>query len=138
LFTALRYNPRDGWRARWAKKEAPDHPGVTLRVTDVGDPYTNEDVDQVSAVVAPKNGVASVGTWYHSRDLATGKLVDDVARFSVDPSTGEDRSAVLTGSNAKEWELHLCKTMDSWSGPAMGQSSRACRKILTAKRAAAK
>jgi hypothetical protein len=59
LFTALHYDPREGWRARWANEKSPDHPGITLRVTDVGDPYTNEDVDQVFAVITPKNGVAS-------------------------------------------------------------------------------
>jgi hypothetical protein len=134
LFTAFHYDPRNGWRVRWANKENVKQPGITFRVTDVGDPYTNEDVDQVFAVLAPKDGVASVGTWYHSRDLATGKLNDGVARFSVDPSTGKDRSVVLGGSEAKECELQLCKATDSWSGPARGQSSRACKGLLSAKR----
>ena len=134
LFTVLHYDHRDGWRARWANKEDTNHPGIVFRVTDVGEPYTNEDVDQVFAVFAPKDGIASVGTWYHSRDLATGKLSDDVVRYSVDPSTGEDRSTVLTGSKAKEWELQLCKVANSWSGPAMGQSSRACKGVLSSKR----
>jgi hypothetical protein len=135
LFTALHYDPHEGWRARWANKEDANHPGITFRVTDVGKPFTNEDdLDQVFAVLAPKDGVASVGTWYHSRDLATGKLNDGVARFSVDPSTGKDKSAVLAGSEAREWEVQLCKATDSWSGPAMGQSSRACKGLLSAKR----
>jgi hypothetical protein len=130
LFTAFHYDPRDGWRARWVNKENVKQPGITFRVTDVGDPYTSEDVDQVFAVLAP-NGVASVGTWYHSRDLATGKISDDVAKFSVDPSTGEDKTTGLAGSKANEWELQLCKARDSWSTPAMGQSSRACKQLST-------
>lgn len=138
LFTALHYNPRDGWRARWANKENPDQPGIPVRVTDVGNPYTNEDVDQVFAVLAPKDSVAKVGTWYHSRDLTTGKLSDDVIRFFVDPSTGKDQSAVLSGSEAKAWEAQLCKATDSWSVPAMGQSSQACKQILNARRKALK
>ena len=138
LFTAFHYDPRNGWRARWANKENVKQPGITFRVTDVGDPYTNEDVDQVFAVLAPKDGVASVGTWYHSRDLATGKLSDGVARFSVDPSTGKDRSDDLTGSEAKEWELKLCKAADSSWGLAIGQSSRACKQMLSTRGKATK
>jgi len=134
LFTAFHYDSREGWRARWANKEDPNHPGIPFRLTDVGDPYTNEEVDQVFAVLAPNDGIASVGTWYHSRDLATGKISDGVGRFSVDPSTGKDKSDVLTGPKAKEWELQLCKAKDSWTGPAMGQSSRACKGVLGAKR----
>jgi len=139
VFTALHYDPREGWRARWANKENPIQPGITLRVTDVGEPFTYEDdVDQVFAVLSSKDGVASIGTWYHSRDLATGKISDDVGRYFVDPSTGEDRSTVLTGSKAKEWELQLCEAGDSWSTPARGQSSRACKGVLNAKRKPAK
>jgi hypothetical protein len=138
LFTALHYDRREGWRARWANKENPDQPGITLRVTDVGDPYTDEDVDQVFAVLSPHDGIASVGTWYHSRDLATGKVTDGVSRFSVDPLTGKDRSTVLTGAEAREWELKLCKAADSSWGLAIGQSSRTCKAVLSGKRKGSK
>jgi len=138
LFTALHYDPREGWRARWQNEKDPQHPGIVFLITDVGDPYTNEEVDQVVAVLAPEDGVASVGTWYHSRDPATGKLSDDVVRFSVDPSTGEDRSTVLAGSKATEWKIQLCQATGSWSGPVSGQSSGACKQILNAKRKATK
>lgn len=138
LFTAFHYDSRNGWRARWANKENLKQPGIVFLVTDVGDPYTNEDVDQVFALLSPHDSIASVGTWYHSRDLATGKVADGVARFSVDPSTGKDKSTVLTGMEAKEWELKLCKAADSPSGLAIGQSSRACKGLLSAKRKASK
>jgi len=138
LFTAFHYDPRDGWRARWVNKENVKQPGITFRVTDVGDPYTNEDVDQVFAVLAPTDGAASVGTWYRSRDLATGKTREEAVKYSVDLSTGEDKSTVLIGSKAREWELQLCKARDSWSGPAMGQSSRACKWVLNTKRKASR
>jgi hypothetical protein len=134
VFNAFYYDPREGWRARWADKKNPEQPGIPFHFSDVGDPYTNEEVDQVFAVLAPKDGIASVGTWYHSRDLTTGKIRDGVARFSVDPSTGKDKSAVLTGPEAKEWELKLCKAADSPSGLAIGQSSRTCKGVLGAKR----
>ena len=64
LFTALHYDHREGWRARWANEKDPHHPGIAFLITDVGDPYTNEDVDQVFAVLTSENGVATIGTWY--------------------------------------------------------------------------
>jgi hypothetical protein len=130
LFTALHYEPNEGWRARWMNKQDPKQPGVVLGVTDVGDPYTNEDVDQVFAVLAPpSHSSASVGTWYHSRDLGSGKITDVVSRFSVDPATGKDKAEVLEGADAVKWELRLCTAKDMLPELFGGQSSRACKKL---------
>jgi len=131
LFTALHYDPHKGWRARWANEKDANHPGITTLVTDVGDPYTNEDVDQVFAVLAPRDGVATVGTWYHSRDLSSGKISETATKFWVDQSTGGDRSVDLAGTEAKTWELRLCKPATSPSGLSQGQSSRSCKGIVS-------
>lgn len=133
LFTALHYDPNKGWRARWANEKDNNHPGITMLVTDVGDPYTNEDVDQVFAVLAPRDGVASVGTWYHSRDLSTGKISETVMKFWVDQSTGGDKSVDLTGTKANSWERLLCKPASSPYGLSQGQSSRSCKAIVSTK-----
>src|ERR1700730_696454 len=37
LFTALHYDIRKGWRARWANEKDPHHPGIVFLITDVGD-----------------------------------------------------------------------------------------------------
>jgi hypothetical protein len=133
LFTAFHFDPGSGWRARWANEKSPNQPGVVFLITDVGGPYTNEDVDQVFAVVAPPGGIAAVGTWYYSRDRATGKIAENVAKFSVDQSTGKDVSTNLTGAEAKSWELTLCKPAYSPYGLSQGQSTRACKRMTAAK-----
>lgn len=133
LFTALHYDPYKGWRARWVNEKDANHPGITMLVTDVGDPYTNEDVDQVFAVLAPHGGVATVGAWYHSRDLSNGKISETAMKFWVDQSTGGDKSLELTGTKAESWERLLCKPASSPYGLSQGQSSRSCKAIVSTK-----
>lgn len=130
LFTALHYDFRDGWRARWANDKDPNHPGVVFLITDVGDPYTNEDVDQVFAVIAPPDGAASIGTWYYSKDLSTGEIAEAATKFSVDQATGKDKAVVLSGLDAKAWESELCKAAYSPVGLSQGQSRTACKRIM--------
>jgi len=130
LFTALHYDPHDGWRARWVNEKNSQQPGIPFLFTDVGDPYTNEDVDQVFAVFTPSDGVASVGIWYHSKDLGTGKVSESVSRYSVDASTGKDNEAVLKGQEASKWILQLCKADGSAIALSGGQSTPSCRKVL--------
>lgn len=130
LFTALHYDSHDGWRARWVNEKDSDHPGIPFLITDVGDPYTNEDVDQVFAVFTPSEGVASVGTWYHSRDLGTGKVSDTVTRYSIDTPNGKDNESVLTGQAPSKWILQLCKADGSSAALLGGQSTASCRKAL--------
>jgi len=138
LFTALHYNPREGWRARWTNEKAPNQPGIVFLITDVGDPYTNEDVDQVFAVFARQGEVASTGTWYHSRDLGSGKVTDTVSKFYVDPVTGKDKSVDLTGQAATQWERQLCRPKGSPYGLYQGQSSQGCKRLLGTERKASK
>lgn len=132
LFTALHYDPQKGWRARWSNEKDRSHPGIVIEVTDVGDPYTNEKVDQVFAVLTPHDAVASVGTWYYSKDLSTGKISEAATKFWVDQSTGQDRSAELTGVEATAWKKKLCKAAGAPFGLSQGQSSQACRRMIIA------
>jgi len=138
LFTAFHHDARAGWRARWANTDDVSHPGIPFLFTDVGNPYTDEDVNQVFAVLAPDGGAASIGTWYHSRDLSTGKVADGVSRFSVSPVTDKDESTALVGVKAKEWKLRLCSASNSPAGLAIGQTSPACKGLLSAKHQASK
>ena len=132
IFTALHFDPATGWRARWNNDKNAAQPGITTGVTDVGDPYTNEDVDQIFAVLAPLNGIASVGTWYHSKDLGTGKVTDLVSKYFVN-ANGQDKSVELTGSEAKNWKLRLCKPGSPPFGLSAGQSTKACKALIHAK-----
>ena len=133
VFTALHYDPHSGWRARWASEKDPTQPGITMLVTDVGDPYTNEDVDQIFSVPALGKDVATVGTWYRSKDLATGKISETVTKFWIDQSSGKEKSADLTGAQATAWKLVLCKARNSPYGLSQGQSSGSCKSVMRAK-----
>lgn len=132
LFTALHYDKQNGWRARWPNKENSEQPGIVLGVTDVGDPYTNEDVDQVFAVTASHNDGARVGTWYRSRELGSGKITDTVSRFFVN-AAGQDKTEILTGADAAVMKLRMCKATDALSGLFGGQDSKACKRVLKPK-----
>ena len=131
-FTALHFDPQKGWRARWSNGKNPVQPGITMLITDVGDPYTNEDVDQVFAVLAPRDGLASVGTWYHSKDLGTGKISDTVSKFFV--QKGEDKSVDLAGTEASNWRVRLCKPGNASFGVSGGQDSRVCKSMINSKK----
>lgn len=134
VFTAFHYDSGRGWRARWADEKNTAQPGVRFLFTDEGDPYTNEDVDQVFAVIAPHDRVASVGTWYRSRDLSTGKIEEHILRFFVDPSTGKDKSVALSALDARKWKATLCEAADSPRHLSIGQSTSACKQTLNARR----
>jgi hypothetical protein len=132
LFTALHYEPKDGWRVRWPAKDSDPLPGILLISSDAGAPYTDEDVDQVWAVLAPSPGLASIGTWYHSRDLKTGKVTSIATKFVVSPA-GEEQSLTLKGSAAALWERKLCKATDVILGLMGGQDSKSCKLLLQQK-----
>jgi hypothetical protein len=95
LCTALYFEPKNGWLARWPNKNQKDLSGIVLSVGDAGIPYSNEIVDQVWAAVWPAfGGPISIGTWYHARDTRTGRITSVAMRFFVDPVTNEDSGRV--------------------------------------------
>jgi hypothetical protein len=99
-------------------------------MTDVGDPYDDNDVDQVYAILSQPRDSFAVGVWFHARNSKTGVIEDDVAQYSVDPSTGADRIRKLNGSEALGWEREICTQSNILILPSAGQDSRVCRDIL--------
>ena len=135
LFTTLHFTKGTGWSARWPNKPQVagfPQPGAVALMTDVGDPYDDDDVDQVFAVVAqPGNGFA-VGSWFHSRNTETGKVDDDVELYSIDSRSGGDRTQKLVGPAALNWKRRLCTQSDILIRPSIGLDSKACRNLLRA------
>jgi len=133
LFTTFHFTNANGWRARWTNKTQAGkypQPGAVALMTDVGDPYDDNDVDQVFAVVAqPGNGFAA-GSWFHSRNTKTGKVDDDLELYSIDSSSGDDRTQKLVGQAALNWERRICTQSNILIQPALGQNSKACRNVL--------
>jgi hypothetical protein len=133
LFTTIRFTKGTGWGARWPNKKGNagyPQPGAIVSYGDAGEPYDDNDVDQIFAVVYQPDGGFSVGSWFHSRDTKSGKIDDDVERYSIDPATGEDRVERLIGDPALKWEHELCSQSNTPVGPNIGQSSKACRRVL--------
>ena len=132
LFTGFHYDDPSGWHARWPAKVAGQQPGILLTVSDVGDPYTDEDVDQVWAAIQPSASTAAIGTWYHSRDLHTGKITSTAMKFLVD-SNDRDKAFQLHGDEAEQWERSLCKSSDHVYELREGQDSKSCKHLSPAK-----
>jgi len=133
LFTVFHFTKGIGWKARWSNstKDANyPQPGAVVSYGDVGAPYTDDDVDQMFAVLSTADGGFAVGSWLHSRNIKTGKIDDEVYRYSIDKTTGKDRLEKLSGNLALNWKRRICAESNAVVGPSLGQDSKACRAVL--------
>ena len=134
LLTAVHFVKGNGWQARWPNKTTNPAsialPGAIVDIGDMGAPYDDNDVDQIYAIVKQPDDGFAIGTWAHSRNTVTGKVDDDVERYSIDPKTGADRVQTLTGPAARVWKREICTQSNILIEPSAGQDSNACRAIL--------
>ena len=134
LLTAVHFVKGRGWQTRWPKKAtdpaSPALPGAIVAVGDMGAPYDDNEVDQIYAIVKQPNDGFAIGTWVHSRSTVTGKIDDDIERYSIDPTTGADRVEKLTGKAALEWKREISTQSNILIEPSSGQDSKSCRAIL--------
>jgi hypothetical protein len=142
LLTAVRFVKDNGWQARWLNKMTNPAsialPGAIVDIGDMGAPYDDNDVDQIYAIVKQPNDGFAIGTWTHSRNTVTGKIDDDIERYSIDPKTGADRVETLTGPAARAWKREICTQSNILIQPSAGQDSKPCRAILKIPTPAAK
>ena len=133
LFTTLRFKKGVGWRARWTNKTKDQNypqPGAVIFFGDAGEPYDDDDVDQIFGVVSEAKGGFAVGSWFHSHNTKTGKIEEDVERYSIDPVSGEDHVEKLSGQAALIWERKICSQSNILIQPTIGQDSKSCRSVL--------
>ena len=64
------------------------------------------------------------------------KIGNDVEKYSFDPLTGVDRVEKLDGSQSLAWRRVLCTPSSALIKAGIGQTSRACQKILKQKHSA--
>ncbi|MGD0095976.1 MAG: hypothetical protein ABSB60_05740 [Terracidiphilus sp.] len=102
---------------------------LIVLMTDLAED-NNEEL--VFAVITQPKGSFAVGSWVQSRDAKTGKIGDDVERYSIDPATAEDRVEKLDGQAALSWEREICTESNISAKPSTGQDSKACRSVLRA------
>ena len=136
LFTTIHFIKGAGWSARWPRPKSNStfpQPGAVVSFGDAGAPYDDNEVDQVFAVIDQKSGLAA-GGWFHSRNMTTGKISDEVTKYSVDAATGKDRIESLTGTSALHWQKEICDETRTLTKPRVGQNSKACREVLRTRR----
>ena len=136
LFTTLHCEKGLGWTARWPNKNGSTdspQPGAVMSYGDAGEPYDDNEVDQVFAVVSQPDGSFAAGSWFHSRNTKTGKTENDVEKYSIDPATGEERIEKLSGARSLEWRRRICSPPNSQIKVMIGQNSKACQNVLKTK-----
>ncbi len=134
FITTIHFVKGKGWQTRWPNKTTDPArsplPGAIVNIGDMGAPYDDNEVDQIYAIVKQPNEGFAVGTWVHSRNTVTGKIDDNVERYSVDPTTGADRVETLKGQAAQAWKRQICTQSNILIQPASGQDSKLCRALL--------
>jgi hypothetical protein len=132
IFTSLHFERGVGWRARWSGKKNDDfpHPGAVVSMSDVGEPYDDNEAEQVFAVIVDPSERFTVANWLHLHNRKTGKTQDDVNRYFVDPASGEDRVERLSGPAAITLQRRMCTPSSVLLSLSSGQDSRTCRNVL--------
>lgn len=124
-FTSFHYDvATHRWEARWINGGE----GVAVWNTNhpAGMAWT-----QVYAVAAAGNGVVQLITWNHFDYRAGREPTDTMFRYDVDPFSGLDRTAMITGRQAVgAMKVALCSAQDAVTGLARGQDSELCRQVL--------
>jgi hypothetical protein len=123
-FTAFYYDiTQHRWAARWIRGGQ----GVPLwsANTPPGIQWT-----QVYAGIAEPNGREFIATWSHF-DYDNKKPSNDVVfRYDLDPFSGLERSIQLTGKDADDIELRLCRAQDAVPDLQRGQNSALCQQLV--------
>jgi hypothetical protein len=135
LFTTFHFRDNIGWLARWPDKTQDTkypQPGAVVAATGVGDPYDDDVVSQVFAVVMLPGNSFAAGNWTHTRNTQSGKIDDTVVRYSIDPKTQEDSVDRLAGQAALNWKRQICTPSNVVAIPSVGQDSKVCRDVLRA------
>jgi len=133
LLTTMHIVKGIGWVARWPDKSTnnatPPLPGAVI-IGDMGELNDDIDVDQIYSVVKQPKDTFAIGTWTHSRNTITGKIEDNVERYSIDPASGKERTEKLTGQAALNWKREICTQANILIEPASGQNTKACRSVM--------
>ena len=82
---------------------------------------------QVYAGIAEPNGRELIATWSHFDYDNKQPSNDVVFRYDVDPFSHLERSLQLTGKDADDMELRLCRAQDAVPDLQRGQDSELCR-----------
>jgi hypothetical protein len=127
-FTAFYYDvAHHAWGSRWMNG-GQGAPVWNANATSA-DSSSDNSWTQVYAVIAEGDGHVELCTWNHF-DYGKQKSPTDVLyRYDRDPFSGLDRAAVVSGRQADEMKLRLCRGQDAVQGLARGQDSPFCQSL---------
>lgn len=120
-FTALHYDMSQHlWTARWLRG------GQAVPVWNANAP-DGVRLTRVYAVLSQPNNRQLVGTWNHF-DYGRQKPPEDfVYRYDLDPTSGLERTQLLSGKEADAMKQRLCAVQGAEAGLARGQDSPLCQ-----------
>lgn len=126
-FTSLYYDLRSHtWSARWISG------GHGVPVWNSNHP-PGMDWTQVYAALSGGEGHVALYTWNHF-DYGKPRASEDIiARYDLDPFSGLERAVTITGPQAEETKLALCRGQDAVQGLERGQDSPLCQQLLKAR-----
>jgi len=124
-FTAFHYDiAHHMWAARWIRG------GQGVMVWSANGPTASGvEWTQVYAVMGGADGRALLCTWNHFDYGKQRRPSDTLFRYDVDPLSGMERTVELTGDEAKEMELRMCRGQNAVEGLERGQDSALCMKL---------
>jgi len=127
VLTTFYFKPGSGWLTRWPGKDpAHPQPGAVVEYGDAGEPDSEYYADQIFALLVLPDQEYEAGSWLHQRHVKTGKIIDSVTEYSIDPATKVEKIRELQGKEAIEFERRLCSPKNIVSPPSFGQNSKAC------------
>lgn len=123
-FTSFYYSPvHHAWAARWMRG------GQGIAVWN-SKPPAGFVWTQVYALMPEGDDQVELCTWNHF-DYGRHKPPEDfIYRYDLDPSTGLDRTVLLSGKQAAAMKLRLCNAQNAVPGLARGQDSPLCQELL--------
>jgi hypothetical protein len=130
-FTAFYYDvSHHMWGARWINSGQGGGQGAPVWTADTS---SEPGWTQVYAVLAEGDGHVELCTWNHF-DYGKQKPPTDILyRYDRDPFSGLDRTVALSGAQADETKLRLCRAQDAVQGLARGQDSSLCDALINSR-----
>lgn len=129
-FSALYYDlPHHMWQARWIRGGQGALAWSAMPQSTSGIVWT-----QVYAVSTGAQDLAKLCTWNHFDYGKQRPPSDTIFCYDVDPFSGLDRTAEVTGrDNLSATELSLCRGGSTVQGLERGQDSALCQQLLNAR-----
>jgi hypothetical protein len=119
-FTAFHYDMKyHMWASRWMR-------GAQAAPIWSTNPVPGVDLTQLYALLAEPDARQFMATWNHI-DHGEEKPEDSLFRYDLDPYSGLERTALVSGKDAQTQMQRICNAQGASPGLARGQDSELCQ-----------